>query len=121
MLACPDQLGVALQRQLDQQLGDGTEVIPYPAAGDPRFVDWVDYGERNAASDPERFAEDLESRLPPEATLYVVSNTTYRTFEGKCEELIGAVSAGRVPALMVPSAPAEHEEPANLLVLRPQG
>ena len=121
VIACPDQLGVALQRQIDQQLDDGTEVIPYPAAGDPRFVDWVDYGERNAASDPVQFVEDLGERLPPQATLYVVSNTTYRTFEGKCEQLMGALGADRVATVMVPSAPDDHEEPANLLVLRPQG
>ena len=65
VVACPDQLGVALQRQLDQQLGDGTEVIPYPAAGDPRFVDWVDYGERNAASDPVAVRRGSRRPTPP--------------------------------------------------------
>ncbi len=120
VIACPDQLGVALQRQVDQQLGEGTEVVPYPAAGDPRFIDWVDYGARNAASDPTRFVADLGDRVPPTATIYVVSNTTYRTFEGRCEALIGELSAGRNAVQVESSAPDDHEEPANLLILRPQ-
>jgi hypothetical protein len=119
VVACPDQLGVALQRQVDQQLGDGTEVIAYPEAGDPRFVDWVDYGARNQASDPEAFVAGLDERLPEDATLYVVSNPTYRTFEGKCEQLIGALSTGRAVTQVQSSAPDEYDEPADLLVMRP--
>lgn len=119
VVACPDQLGVALQRQLDQQLGDGTTVVPYPAAGDPRFVDWVDYGERNEASDPEAFVADLAD-LPADATIYVVASTTYRTFEGKCEELIGVLNRERDLTQLQSSTPDEHDEPADLLALRPR-
>jgi len=121
IVTCPDQLGVAVQRQVDQQLDGDAEVVPYPAGGDPRFVDWVDYGERNEASDPERFATDLAERLPDDATLYVVLSTTYRTFEGKCERLLAALGPGRDQAQLQASEPGEHEEFADLYVLRPRG
>lgn len=120
VIACPDQLGVAVQRQLDQQLDDGSQVIPYPTGGDPRFVDWVDYGERNAASEPGRFVADLGSQLPADATLYVVLNTTYRTFEGKCEQLLTELGRDRDVVQLQASAPDEHHEPADLYVLRPR-
>lgn len=119
VVACPDQLGVALQRQVDQQLADGTVVIPFPTGGDPEFVDWVDYGARNTASDPAAFVAGLGDRLPGDATVYVVSNSTYRTFEGKCEQLVATLGAGREVAQVVTSAPDDHEEPADLLVMRP--
>lgn len=121
IVTCPDQLGVAVQRQVDQRLYGDAEVVPYPAGGDPRFVDWVDYGERNEASDPERFAAELGARLPEGATVYVVLSTTYRTFEGKCERLLAALGVDRDVAQLQASEPDEHEEFADLYVLRPRG
>ena len=120
VIACPDQLGVALQRQVDQQLGDDTEVIPYPTAGDPHFVDWVDYGERNTASDPEQFVAELGERLPADATVYLVASTTYRTFEGKCEQLIATLNRDRDLTQLQASTPDDHDETGDLMVLRPR-
>ena len=120
VIACPDQLGVALQRQVDQQLDDGTQVIPFPTAGDPRFVDWVDYGERNTASDPQEFVAELGDRLPEDATVYLVASTTYRTFEGKCEQLIATLNAERDLTQLQTSTPDDHDETADLFVLRPR-
>lgn len=120
VIACPDQLGVALQRQLDQQLDTGTEVIPYPTAGDPHFVDWVDYGERNESSDPEQFVAELGDRLPEDATVYLVASTTYRTFEGKCEQLIATLNRDRDLTQVQSSTPDDHDETADLMVLRPR-
>jgi mannosyltransferase len=124
VIACPDQLGVALQRQLDQQVGDQIgeplEVIPYPNAGNPRFVDWVDYGERNEASDPVEFVTRIADRVPTDATIYLVSSPSYRTFEGKCEQLATALSADRDVAQLVSQEPDLHDETADLLVMRPR-
>jgi hypothetical protein len=120
VVTCPDQLGVAVQRQLDQQMDDPPTAIPYPLGDDPRFVDWVDYGERNQASDPQAFVDGLGDRLPADTTLYVVTSTSYRTFEGKCEQLVAALSVGRDLTQIQTSTPAEHEEFADLLVLRPR-
>lgn len=124
VIACPDQLGVALQRQIDQQidreLDQPLEVIPYPAAGDPRFIDWVDYGERNQASDPAEFVSSIADRVPADATIYLVSSPSYRTFEGKCEQLAGALSADRDVTQLASQEPDLHDETADLLVLRPR-
>lgn len=120
VVACPDQLGVALQRQLDRRTGDAVDVVPFPTMGDARFVDWVDYDERNDAADPGAFAAELLAEVPADATIYVVSNPNYKTFEGKCEQLIGALSAGRDLEQLASSTPDDHDEIADLLVLRPR-
>lgn len=120
IVACPDQLGVAVQRQVDQQLDGAAEVVPYPTLGDPRFVDWVDYGERNTASDPGAFVAELDERIDPDATVYVVASTTYRTFEGKCEQLIATLNQERDLTQLQSSAPDDHDETADLMVLRPR-
>ena len=119
VVACPDQLGVALQRQVERLVGDDVDVVPYPTAGDPRFVDWVDYGERNAAADPAAFVEQLRGRLGGGTTVYVVANFTYRTFEGQCEEVLGLLSSGRQVDVLVERDDDRHDEVANLWAIRP--
>jgi hypothetical protein len=78
---CPDQLGVSLQRVLDQ-LDAGIEVRAYPAGGDPRFIDWRDYAARNQAADPVAFARGLDADAG-EGAVWLYWNTGYRTFEGR--------------------------------------
>lgn len=94
VVACPDQIGVALQRVLEQ--GDPTlRVVPFPTAGDPHFVDWVDYGERNAAADPTEFHARIVEDLPDDATVHLVVMPGYKTFDSKCEQLINLFGADR--------------------------
>lgn len=118
VVTCPDQLGVATRRQADRILDQPIEVIPYPGAGDPRFVDWVDYGDRNQASDPAAFVDAVRPRVPDDATVYVVANFTYRTFEGKCERLLDLMRAGRETDMLVERT-EQHDEVANLWAIRP--
>lgn len=81
----------------------GPIVIPYPGGADlsgvgdadPRFVDWVDYAERNVAADPVAFAEAVLAATPDDASLFLVWNPSYRTFEGQCEALRATFSAAR--------------------------
>ena len=94
VIACPDQIGVALQRSLDH-LDVDVDVLAYPAGGNPRFIDWVDYGARNESSDDEEFLAEQADRIPADATVYVVATPSYRTFEGKCENLVNLVATGR--------------------------
>ena len=94
-------------------------MVPYPSGGDPRFVDWVGYGARNKASDAQAFVSELGDGLPADATVYLVSSSTYRTFEGKCEQLTAVLNQGRVGTQLQSSKPDDHEEPADLRVLRP--
>lgn len=88
VIYCPDQLGPAGARELD---ADVTEVV-FPSFGAPQLVDWVDYEERSAASDPAAFATEAVDRAGPDAAIFVVWNGEYRTFEGKCELLVDSLS-----------------------------
>lgn len=119
VVACPDQLGVATHRQLERELEDPPEVVPYPTGGDPRFVDWVDYGERNESSDPAEFVAALEERTSGDTTVYVVAAFTYRTFEGRCEQVFNLLAAGREVTVLVERDDDRHDEVANLWALRP--
>jgi hypothetical protein len=120
VVTCPDQLGPATSRALANR-GSEIQVLPYPESGeDPRFVNWVDYAERNEASDPIAYAEDLHRSLAPDATVYLVANPGYLTFEGKCEALATALgSAGGVTEVQVVADPENHFEPMGLWVTRP--
>ncbi len=123
IVACPDQLGVALQRALDQGSGDAglaeLDVIPFPAGGDPRFIDWVDYAERNEAADVAEFLADVDDRVPADATVYLVAMPGYQTFEGRCEALIAALSAER--NLRSEIEPSDDGEQMGLWILDPAG
>jgi hypothetical protein len=91
---CPDQLGPPVWRLLDQQYGQPVEQVVYPSFGDPRRVDWVDYAQRQAAADPRAFAARLAERADGR-TLFLLSATEYRTFDGQCEQLLSSLSSLR--------------------------
>jgi hypothetical protein len=125
VIACPDQLGVSLQRALGQldattRSGPIDRVVPYPTAGDPDFVDWVDYGDRNADASPEEFLTTIGDRLPDDATVYLVSSPTYRTFEGQCEALMSLLAIDRDLSELVVIDDSGIDEAAGLWVFRPR-
>ena len=109
VVVCPDQLGPATTRLV----GDDLEVIAYPDAGDGRFVDWVDYADRNLASDPIGFADAVMGDNPTSA-IFVVVNGSYRTFEGKCEALLATFGAQRPAQLLVADDGETYFEHADL-------
>jgi mannosyltransferase len=88
---CPDQLGPAANRVL----GDDLEQVVYPTFDSPQFVDWVDYANRNANSDPVAFADRVLTEAGPNRAIFVVWNPVYKTFEGQCEKLIATLGSGR--------------------------
>lgn len=87
---CPDQLGPSGSRVMP---GDLT-LVSYPD-GDARFVDWVDYKDRNQAADPVAFADGLLTEAGPTNSIYVVWNGSYKTFENQCEALLATLGAVR--------------------------
>ncbi|MGE0796186.1 MAG: hypothetical protein AB7O29_12720, partial [Acidimicrobiia bacterium] len=95
---CPDQLGPAVSRLLPTDRVQRT----FPAGGDPAFVDWVDYAEKQEAGDPEAFARDLLDRAG-EATIWLVWEAGYRTLGTRCEDLGNALARLR-PAVAVVSS-----------------
>jgi uncharacterized membrane protein len=96
VVMCPDQLGPAYSRSLRDDL----DVVTYPTMASPQVVDWVDYGKRNAASDPAAFTADAVARANGHK-IFLVWQTTYKTFEGKCEAVVEALSAARPGSVTV--------------------
>ena len=90
---CPDQLGPAGTRAMP---GDASGIVylSYPSLGDPRFVDWVDYKQRNDAADPAAIGAEIQRRAGDHA-IFLVENGAYRTFENDCESLMAALAVGR--------------------------
>lgn len=108
---CPDQLGPSVERVLPA----GYEMVTYPDFEDPLFVDWVDYAERNAASDPNAFASELVERVDPDTPIFLVFNENYQTLEEKCPAVVNALGATRTPELLVRSDPDEFFEGMSLM------
>ena len=87
---CPDQLGPAVDRLLPAEL-DG---ITFPALGDPRLVDWVDYVEDIEAVASDAFAEAALQRAGS-GDIWLVWSEEYRGVEDRCEEVIASLTARR--------------------------
>jgi hypothetical protein len=79
---CPDQIGPAGNRALDGEFDE----VTYPDLGDPRFVDWVDYADRNAASDPEAFVDEVLQRAEGH-TVWLAWSPEYITLETQCTQV----------------------------------
>ncbi|CAB4597168.1 unannotated protein [freshwater metagenome] len=107
---CPDQLGPAGTRVMPS----GLTLLSYPTYGDPKFVDWVDYGERNDASDPTAFAARVLAQAGPTQTIFLVWSDSYKTFEGKCAGLASALAAARPPQQLLGDDGDRYFEHATL-------
>ncbi|CAB4589988.1 unannotated protein [freshwater metagenome] len=107
---CPDQLGPAGSRVMPT----GLTLVSYPTYDDGKFVDWVDYAERNAASDPDAFAARLLAEAGASRSIYLVWNDSYKTFEGKCAGLLEALAAARPPQQILADDGALYFEHAEL-------
>jgi hypothetical protein len=79
---CPDQLGPDVSRLLP----DGYQQATFPDLGDPRFVNWVDYGTRMAKADPVAFGNELLARSGGH-TIWYVWMPGYRTLDKQCERV----------------------------------
>ncbi|MEJ6511445.1 MAG: glycosyltransferase family 39 protein [Actinomycetota bacterium] len=112
---CPDQLGPAGVRVMPSDL----MFISYPSYDDGRFVDWVDYADRNRSSDPAAFASRVLADAGPSHAIYVVWSDSYKTLEGKCSGLIEALSASRQPQQLVGADGERYFEHASLTRFAP--
>jgi mannosyltransferase len=91
VLYCPDQLGPAFSRHLRADV----RTMTYPTGASPSFVDWRDYAARNAAGDPEAFAQRVLADTPPDRTIWMAWVGGYRTYGDQCERLDTALRAAR--------------------------
>jgi mannosyltransferase len=120
VLVCPDQLAVSVERAL-RQSGSELPIYPYPDPdADPGFVQWRDYEERNDAADPTAIAGAVDERV--EGSVWLVTNASYRTFEGDCEEVTATLTERRGGPELGRDEPAERAfEHADLLRFGPAG
>jgi uncharacterized membrane protein len=98
LVYCPDQLGPAASRLLDQA---GVEVrqLVFPPRRDPNRVDWIDYAERHRAADPQSFVDGLLEGAPSSSIWLVISGTyppTQRACRGLFDELQAARDGGQL-------------------------
>jgi hypothetical protein len=113
---CPDQLGPAGQREVR---GDLRQVV-YPTLGAPELVDWVDYGGRNAAADPEAVARRVLDLAGPEHAIFVAWAGSYKTLEKHCERFVNAISAQRpISTTLVTDDSTKYFEHENLSYFGP--
>jgi hypothetical protein len=89
---CPDQLGPDVSRLLTGM--PRVQQVVFPTFDGPRFVDWVDYEDRNAAANPEAFADEVLRRADG-GTIWAVWSAGYRTFDDKCERILARIGADR--------------------------
>lgn len=89
---CPDQLGPDVERLLPSRLG--LKQYTFPKLEPPKFVDWVDYADRNAAASPDEFGTEVLRRAG-DHKIWMVWSTGYLTFDDKCEQLLNVLAAAR--------------------------
>ena len=90
---CPDQLGPSVRRLLPDDLG--ATHLTYPRAGDPAFVDWVDYAETIRATPVLPFAQMLLDRAGADNSVWLVWSMGYKSFGKRCEQLLHALGGYR--------------------------
>jgi len=91
---CPDQIGPDVHRLLeDEPLRHAT----FPDGAQPELVDWVDYAERIAATDPVAFAQRMLERAG-DSTVWFVSSGGYNNVQGVCEHMQAAFTDSRDPS-----------------------
>ncbi len=111
---CPDQLGPAV----DRIVRDDVVERAWPDGGDPEFVDWRDYAERNAATDPEAYADVLLDAAGEDHTIWLVWAGGYRTFDQRCEAVVTALQGARPQTDQVVIGDDDFFEFANLTEFR---
>jgi hypothetical protein len=103
---CPDQLGPGVQRLAPK----GLQQFTYPAFGNPKFVDWVDYVDRLHQAEPDKFAKEALARAHGH-TLWYVYSALYITHPKSCLKLSRALTRSREPKERITSVPRALERP----------
>lgn len=109
VVACPDQLGPSLSRELT---GPGYEIRSYPRLDDPRYVDWVDYAQRNARNRPRAVADDVLRRAG-DRPIVVVYRDGFLTIMDQCKRMVAQISTVRPMNSLVVANGDTYYEPMN--------
>lgn len=94
---CPDQIGPDVSRLLE---GQPLRQVTFPDGARPERVNWVDYQDRLAASDPVEFANRMVDRAG-DSTVFFVSSGGYNNVQGVCELMATAFANHREPSTPV--------------------
>ncbi len=88
---CPDQLGPAVSRKLDDRFDE----VAYPRATRPEIVNWVDYATTIEQARPSTFVKLLVSRAGPRNAIWYVWAPGYLNFGGDCQMIANDLAAKR--------------------------
>jgi hypothetical protein len=121
---CPDQLGPAVYRQLDDP--SQYDMITFPRRTGPQIVDWVDYASTVEAADPNAFADAVFQRAGTTHHIWLVWYPMYQTYQTKCETiasdlLIASTKNGGGGRNVVTGHDALYYEPMTLTEYAPAG
>ncbi len=89
---CPDQLGPDVSRVLPDSLA--LKQYTFPKFESPKFVNWVDYADRNNAASADAYAQGLLRRAGKHK-IWMIWSTGYRTFGDKCEQILNVLAGAR--------------------------
>ena len=82
---CPDQLGPAVYRQLQDP--SQYDMITFPRETGPAIVNWVDYAQTVGAADPAHFADVVAQRAGTAHHVWLVWQPMYQSYGIKCEQI----------------------------------
>ncbi|CAN5848784.1 hypothetical protein BH18ACT2_BH18ACT2_14340 [soil metagenome] len=94
LIYCPDQLGPAASRLLEQGGVDELRQLVFPPRRRPDRVDWIDYGERHRRADATTFVAGLDASTPDSA-IWLVFSGTYPPTQRACRELFNTLTIVR--------------------------
>lgn len=106
---CPDQVAPDVSRVLP----DGYRELTFPNKAAPELVNWVGYAARMKAVQPEAFAQEI-LEMAPNATIWHVWTSGYRTVGKRCERINDALAAARPAAKTLVDANPKIFEKHNL-------
>lgn len=116
---CPDQLAPPV----DRLLRPGLKQVTLPTDSTPERVNWVDYATRIAASDPVKFAHNVDRMAGPDNDVWLVWADGYGAYGGQCAAVaqeLGRVRPGPVQPVALSQA-TNYFEPSQLSRYRPGG
>ncbi len=116
---CPDQLGPAVYREVDQPAQ--YKMVTFPRRTGPQFINWVDYGKAVHAANPEAFVQSLVAQAGSTHRIWLTWMPGYQSFGTKCEQIATALlqTPGYGGHNWVTSHPAKNYEPMNLTEFAP--
>jgi mannosyltransferase len=109
---CPDQLGPAVDRLLTVP---GITELTYPRAIGPSRVDWVNYKQTIADTNPQTFAEQMLAQVGANHTLWVVERDGYPGFGNACSTLVSWLNQAKPTAVVMVHQNSRYYEYENLL------